>query len=345
MNNTQLFIPSKIRIGFNNRTDTYTGKLAYIIYYDTKGQLRKQKSWESWRNKKIDPQEFNNDPTEGFVINKNVGGARHSYGWNARNEYVRIFDPRGFEFEISTANLLFILQESNSIKGKGLEGEFVYSWDGTEIVLLPVCCQEYKACTNFTVLQSKKFSFKDLEIGCTYQNKREEKLVYLGRFKYYSAPNLDYYNRGIYSRNGKMKHVFLEQGKQVTHSGYSSPRLNVIFDPTNIAFKLEQDKINVSNYVEEMLKHNRFHDIQSINVEPGSTYLNSSNNDLFDIIKPKRYSDYGYNYYSRIKQINDREFEVLKTDNGNHSGKSCEITATLTNGSKIDIFDLLDLSH
>jgi hypothetical protein len=39
--------------------------------------------------------------------------------------------PRGFEFEISIPNLLYILQECNSTKG--LDGEFVYAWDGKGI--------------------------------------------------------------------------------------------------------------------------------------------------------------------------------------------------------------------
>jgi len=35
MNNT-IFIPKKIKIGFNERSDTYTGKLGYVIYHDGK---------------------------------------------------------------------------------------------------------------------------------------------------------------------------------------------------------------------------------------------------------------------------------------------------------------------
>src|SRR5271170_5491801 len=109
MNNEvkQLFIPDKIKIGFQEREGTYTKKLAYVIYFDQKGVLRKEKSWESWRDKKIPALEFSNESTAGFVLNKGVGGQRCSYGWNARNEYIRVYDPRDFEFEISVANLLF----------------------------------------------------------------------------------------------------------------------------------------------------------------------------------------------------------------------------------------------
>ena len=31
---SNIFIPQKINVGYQNRSDTYTGKLAYVIYYD-----------------------------------------------------------------------------------------------------------------------------------------------------------------------------------------------------------------------------------------------------------------------------------------------------------------------
>lgn len=40
-----IFLPKKISVGYNERSDTYTGKLAYIIYTDEKGVLRKETSW------------------------------------------------------------------------------------------------------------------------------------------------------------------------------------------------------------------------------------------------------------------------------------------------------------
>jgi hypothetical protein len=179
--NDRLTVPGKIKVGFQNRSDTYTGKLAYVIYYDNKGKLRKETSWEGWRDKKIDPIEYDNEPTSGFVLNKDVGGSHRSYDWNARREKVRVFDPRNFEFEISVENLLFVLQESSSIKGKGLEGEFVYSWSGTELILLPISSQEYSGSVNFCKLQDDKVAAKDVEVGCTYLNKDKKEVMYLGR--------------------------------------------------------------------------------------------------------------------------------------------------------------------
>ena len=182
MQTQQLFIPDKINVGFQKRTDTYTGQLAYIIYFDKKGVLRKETSWQSWRDKKIDPVQFDNTPTEGFVLNKGVGGARQSYGWNARNEYIRVYDPRDFEFEISLANLLFILKEGDCSRGKGLEGKFVYAWDKNNLVLLPASSQDYKISARFTDLQDKSVSVKNLVPGASYLTRKEKQLVYLGRF-------------------------------------------------------------------------------------------------------------------------------------------------------------------
>jgi len=180
---SQLFIPDKIKVGFQNREDTYTKKLAYVIYYDEKGKLRKEKSWESWRNKNIDPVEFDNTPTEGFVINRyGGGGGGSSWGYWERNAFIRVWDPRDFEFEIPLWNLLLILRECDISRGKGIEGNFVYSWAGTELVLLPEGSEDYRNSSKYTALQSQKISLKELVEGYSYETKDQKVLVYLGRF-------------------------------------------------------------------------------------------------------------------------------------------------------------------
>lgn len=216
MSTEMLFIPDRIKVGYDERNDTYTKKLAYVIYFDKKGVLRKETSWEQWRDKKIEPNEYTNEPTEGFVLNKGVGGTRHSYGWNPRNEYIRVYDPRGFEFEISVANLLFILRECDCSRGKGLQGKFVYSWDKTELVLLPVGSQEYKKSAEYTDLQGKKLKIKDLVLGAAYLTRQNEELIYLGKFDYYE--NL--LDRGSHQFDKKFtekqskRHIFWSEKKK-----------------------------------------------------------------------------------------------------------------------------------
>lgn len=179
---TTIFMPKKINVGFQERSGTYTGKLAYIIYFDDKGKLRKENSWNSWRDQKIDNQIFENVPTEGFVLNKKVGDYV-SY-WNHRQAYVRVYDPRDFEFEITVQNLLYILENTSSIKGKGLEGKFVYGWDGKDLVLLPCDSPDYKEISNWNekVHNQIKLKGKDLKLGGTYLSRGNVELVYLGRY-------------------------------------------------------------------------------------------------------------------------------------------------------------------
>ena len=246
----QLFIPKTIKIGYQNRSDTYTQKLAYVIYTDNKGVLRKETSWQGWRDKKITASDYDNIPTEGFVLNKGVGGARESYGWNSRNEYIRVYDPRGFEFEITVMNLLYILQECTATKGKGLEGEFVYSWQGKDLVLLPVHSQEYKTSTEFSSLQANKVSARDLKVGCSYLTKKMEDLIYIGRFMFYRT---QYGRTYDYETVGKKGHIFYDENYE-NYGGTIKGKFMHLKTMNSLA-KLNSD-VEVSNYGEIMDKFN-----------------------------------------------------------------------------------------
>lgn len=236
----KLYIPDNIKVGYQDREGTYTGKLAYVVYYDHKKVLRKESSWNSWRDHKIDPSDFANTPTEGFVLNKGVGGTRESYGWNARNEYIRVYDPRNFEFEISVANLLFILQETSCSPGKGLEGQFVYAWDKADLVLLPVKSQDYKSCQEFTNLQASKIGMRDLKLGATYRTKSQVDLVYLGKFDYY-------YSCERYWSNDNKGHCKILLFRDVKNSKFVHLKT-----PQSLAVKLDEDiNSNYSLWVDE----------------------------------------------------------------------------------------------
>lgn len=183
---SNIFVPKTITVGFQKRSDTYTGKLAYVIYTDSNGKLRKEASWNSWRDSNIESEIYDNTPMSGFVLNKKVGD--YNSGWNHRQAYTRVYDSRGFEFEITIENLLYILENTSSIKGKGLEGEFIYGWDGKDLVLLPTCSPDYKKIEMYSnKIQNNEFiKAKDLKIGATYLTKQNEELVYMGKFDYYS---------------------------------------------------------------------------------------------------------------------------------------------------------------
>lgn len=189
----EFFIPKKIKIGYQKRTETYTNKLAYIIYYDHKNVLRQETSWESWRDSSIDPDNFDNEPIEGFVLNKNVGGCRTD--WAYRNAYIRVWDPRGFEFEITLENLLFILEWNDSYAGKGLSGKYCYAWCDKKVYLLPVNTEDYrKSKIQSDAMYDLSNKKSELIPGALYKIKKQsipngwymdkvDELVYIGNLK------------------------------------------------------------------------------------------------------------------------------------------------------------------
>lgn len=202
-------------MGFQKRDSTYTGKLAYVIYYDEKGTLRKEKSWQSWRDKKIQDLDFENTPTSGFVLNKKVGD--YVSDWNHRQAYVRVYDPRDFEFEITIENLLYILENASSIKGKGLEGDFIYGWDGKELILIPTSSPDYIEISSFNLLVHNqiKLKGKDLKLGGTYLTKENEEWIYLGRFDKwetdYRSKSVNKHGYNIYPNITKGKAYFFKR--------------------------------------------------------------------------------------------------------------------------------------
>lgn len=250
----KLFIPTKIKVGYQERSDTYTKRLAYVIYYDQLGKLRKEASWKSWCDSKIPSDEFDNKPHSGFVLNKGVKRYGH---WGSGRNMVRVYDDRGIEFEITVSNLMFILMTTNCHK-RGLEGEFVYAWVGTELVLLPTGCEEYEESKDFTQLQAKKIGAKDLVIGASYKNKRLEDLIYMGRFDWHEITSkrikgaYDY----IYERKKKPnQHVFY-QSDEYGEKFFIMSSLNSLAAVNN--------DISVTNYAELMDKLNKLKETKCI---------------------------------------------------------------------------------
>lgn len=184
MNN--LFIPPEITVGYQYREDTFTNKLAFVTFKQN-GKLRQEKSFQNYISDMFPVDDFPNIPTKGFMLNKHVGGVENSGGWFARKSYMRIYDPRGFEFEIDMDNLEYIMQYSAWNPDEGFLSEFVYAWDGKQRVLLPTNAPEYQQMTQFTeqVLNEDFFNAKKFVVGDIYEHKSGANFVYLGYFDQY----------------------------------------------------------------------------------------------------------------------------------------------------------------
>jgi hypothetical protein len=229
MSKTTLFIPKKVKVGFQKRTDTYTEKLGYVIPLGEKGEYRKLGSWEGWRDKAIEPVEYDNVPTANFVLNKGV--QRYGYWRGSGRSVVRIYDTRDFEFEITVDNLLFILMHADVSK-RDIQVECVYAWDKDKLFLIPTNSQEYQESMGYTEKQYNKVSARDLVKGARYRTKKEDtELIYLGYFEWFDLINkygvgvseFSDHNYGTTTQVSKgKKHVFVRPS-YTTNFGWTYP--------------------------------------------------------------------------------------------------------------------------
>lgn len=246
---SNLFIPTKLKIGFQERHDTFTGKLAYVIYYDEKGKLRKETSWNQWRDDSIDVVEIDNTPTSGFTMNK--GFTRYS-DWGSGRAVIRIWDPRDFEFEIALDNLVGILMHSNVSK-REIDEKCVFAWNGTELVLLPCNTEEYQSSVKYTEKQAKTFSARTLTPGYTYVPKKEDKTaIYLGRFDHYDEGPREEHVRTLVAK-GK-KHWFIHtDGKRAFAKEPSAYLAGVDSEEVHADFAAKLEELHSTAIVQKIV--------------------------------------------------------------------------------------------
>lgn len=315
---TNLFIPSKIKIGFQKRTDTFTGKLAYIIYFDEKGVLRKEGSWKSWCDASIPSLELDNQPRNGYIFNKGV--QRNGY-WGSGRSVIRVYDPRDFEFEVSIDNLIGLLMHSDVSKRDIVE-DCVFAWSGKDLVLLPTNSQEYIDSVAYTKKQSEKISTKELVKGYSYsQKKADEVLIYVGHYEWFDW-GFDRSGEKHFHRSLGKKHVFYNK----KHKSFSVPSVSTLSSVHD-----EQVDPDYADIVDQFFSTINSQPIVDVIITPIKTLPNYGT--VFRKVGNEFHSVYHYGYhgensFSRIDSnvsktkfaISNRECE--KIDMRNHHSYS-----------------------
>jgi len=185
-----IFIPEKMKIGFYEESGNFTNKTALLVPMEYDGSYRKDKRFSRYSEEELGTMEVENMPMTGFSLLKSKDGSVSRWGKYNYLEKILIFDPRGFEFDISLKNLLFILEQTDmhSIEG----AELAYGWYDNEFLLLPTQSEDYKESFEKSLKERKRgyITPKELIVGATYMTKENLKLIYLGRFNeyYYQRP-------------------------------------------------------------------------------------------------------------------------------------------------------------
>ena len=182
--------PKQIYVGiYDNSWEN--NPLAYVTYKLKNGEVYKKTSFENWCNEKVEKKTFDNTPQEGFKVLFTVGGCKS--GWNVRQTYFRVVDPRGFQFEIVANNFVNILQSSVINQGV-IEGKFAYGWQGQQLILIrdtdPAYIEGVKS--KDIELTGEKVTKDNIKLGKAYRLRDYKIGYYIGRFKWYG------YKKSIY---------------------------------------------------------------------------------------------------------------------------------------------------
>jgi len=259
------YIPKKLKIGFQqNRKDTLDGKLAYVIYYDDHGKLRKERSWNTWRHDEVEPLEVDNEPFEGLCLSK--GHTRYYYNYYSRggkSVNIRVFDPRGWEFEISPSCLVDLLAHTDCIR-QDIQSKLVYAWSGSELCLLSVDSQEYKDAVKHQNLQGMKVSARDLVAGRTYLDKNQKEWVYLGRYPHFTY-KYSYNNQPSLLQRKKF-HVFYDGKNYLNCSSVPGKFCKCVDEECSEVFS---DYIDL---IESNRKYQELKDLQPVKFNPKYTF-------------------------------------------------------------------------
>lgn len=103
----------------------------------TSAYEKRKETVDRWRDSTVEPIIIDNTPTFGFEIVDVVSRYRTD------NKLYRVYDPRGFELEISAENLFDILLNNTIVKGKVME-PLVWARSGAKNYLVSSSCEEYK---------------------------------------------------------------------------------------------------------------------------------------------------------------------------------------------------------
>jgi len=272
-----IVVPEKIYIGYQERTwdEDKPIKLGFATYLEDNKAFEKRKvtiegwsqpyteeqikegdadwnpdknSW--WQKRKIERPDLvseilDNDARSGFKLSREV---RRSSGWGGGNVLWRIEDPRGFELEISSANMASILDCVTMINGE-IQTPCRWGWNktgGSRVVLLPKDSEPYKEALNDTEIHNSTVKWKDVNIGDEVKLKNGTVGTYLGYHHYVSTKWCEVSERAHHSqtvkewqKSSRRTHFFKLTDTSKVYI-MSSPKVAIISKPIETALTPEQ---------------------------------------------------------------------------------------------------------
>lgn len=250
-----------------------------------------------------------NEPLAGFRLLHSV---QHGGRWGAGNIKWRLEDPRGFELEITSSNLMEIMA-CTTIENAEIQDLCMWAREGSENILVPVTSEVYKTAMVNTARSKKSASMTDLKMGDTVIMQNGKSGIYYGKM------NIVEYKRdnivNDYLVIGKPRFLLVNHEDKVIHAN-ASMKLAEIIDGDPISPE-EAEK-----FIAEKTKNGRW------------------GTDIYRIEGGNTYGVRGFTFSKTIKT--SHKIEQLDWDNIPHGGY---VSAVFKLGDKVCVFSPTRYKH
>lgn len=173
------YIPEQHYVTWRNFAEEFP--LAFMTVYGTDAAAKKRMatadSWVSSHRGGVLPVKniWDNEPLTGISIGEEVRR------WSTSNVVWRVNDPRGFQLEISSGNMAYLLGNCDIIKGV-IQEELMWVRDGADNYLLPTASEEFKTYQRNSKAKASNTKIKDLTVGDRISLLTGESGTYLGMY-------------------------------------------------------------------------------------------------------------------------------------------------------------------
>jgi hypothetical protein len=233
--NHTIKIFDKSYVNFQRRPDD-TVPLGFMTYYETNAPaaFNKRKSaidyYASYTNSS-NPMNgiiVDNTPMIGFRISRSL----RRLGWHNQNTVIRIEDPRGFDIDITIANMI-MLTDNNLLENGEILRECVWGRDGNVNVLLPVNSSPYMQAVANTARNGTHVNVRTVQAGDHVILKNGKTGRYMGSLygiewhiqtNGYRKPQTVTLSR----RDKKFHYIRTVENQVVMYHGYVSPNISSI---------------------------------------------------------------------------------------------------------------------
>lgn len=219
MGSVKITIPNQMYLGMIWRENEVP--LGFLTPDGTdSAALKRKRTVDNWvssnqrhRSKiPIDKTTIKNELLSGFKLSNS------NRRWTTQNVVWRVIDPRGFEIEISSENLMTLMSDTAIIRGEIL-GRLIYGRTTGSNVLLHENSEEYTDAVKMTEVVSSVISIRDIKPGYEVSLHNGMELQYFGYYHTISCtasktPAGDTgHEKDIIYISDKKTHVFLDKNK------------------------------------------------------------------------------------------------------------------------------------